>query len=1847
MDWGVTEVVAFLCNPQEAPWTDSPTAPRPDRSTLEPALCDNDITGEVLLNDVDNQALKEDLGIKSLGHRSSLLRAIKWLRSRSHKYQLKHDTPSSTAPQSLLLGQPDHSLASNSFSSTPSISAQSRASPPPAVPNTMPPSTGIKEKRRIAPTLVTELQARKVEDAFREAGQSSLEDRHRASSPSALPEDQVLTATGSRHQDKDHGASLSTPLRFTRELIITEDLTDHVNPFPLPSRPDTSKGKDFFDQLLEKYKDDGQVEPLYGESDHELDEETLKELEEEEEIEDVDVPWATERKLSSAECENVFSAFIEQHGKIWMEKQRPKHQQNANLVWNLGHEKAAGTAYREDALKTQQRLAIRLKAMKKMLIEAGYTSSTALHDGCRVMEPTLDEICLQKWKVDIFALPTCPPPGTPLPRRSQPRKRRVLDADEESLGSGSSSAVTSELESDWIVDDDEASSVHYGSMGGESSPESGCDIQHRLTIQSMSLDPNAKTESSFLADESNEPSVKKRQRMMSKDLCDDQKSPDETRHRPSLEEPSANDHRHSTPQPRPPILDVMRLDSSSPSSEKSHHVDLVQIEDADQNSTFSADSPRDIDVNMDLDMIQTPPLNPADKCSPASELNLTLRLSDSKDEINDDDDDDDNAAAAASRDRLLTSVSMAIKASPSLDDIDLFDMVSDMSWDMIDSAGNRLWVLVKQLSLLPADKNELFGQYLEDLMDPVYIEEVDAALSAMLQNQSHFHKRTEEESEPGMRLAAYFVSWHSGKMLESAGIERSLLTKALDALSEDLDLSMFLTFFHRLKTLYLSYKVWIRRQRPLQLADTGPSEAEAPDRKARKRKRKPGKKERSKSHSSRPLSNMQKDAQRRQVIQERARERLRRQLESKGLSNSDPEKQAVTFKEPVIYLHPQLGRFVKPHQLTGIQFMWRELIEADNQQGCLLAHVMGLGKSFQVVSLLTTIAAAAISEDPNVRKQIPKRFHRSQTLILCPSSVVQNWVDEFNMWMPSDHNLGPILQIATRHQRRDLQVMDRLDVVGEWDRNGGVLIMSYDMLRILILNKPAILSTGDHGYVENCLLEKTNIVVADEAHRLKSGKSAISQIVSQIKSTSRIALTGSPLSNQLFEYYQMVDWVAPGYLEDPATFKKKFMEPIQAGSYIDSTRMEQRESLVALQLLNGILAPKVLRADTSVLAGDLPPKTEFVITVPLTELQRDAYNLFVDCAQSGQTDASMRLWSWLAIMQLCCNHPFPFYEKLADRLRDQEESQSILPDSIQEAGLPSDLASRMDNLFRKYPDIRDIALSHRATLLDKILDLCAEAGDKTLIFTQSIPTMNFLDHMLKKRGRSYQRLDGSVPGSERQKAVKNFNSDSNVSIFLISTRAGGVGLNMFGANRVVIFDFLFNPMWEEQAVGRAYRLGQKKPVFVYRFVAGGTFEEVIFNNAVYKRQLAVRVVDKKTVVRESSRKTATYLAHVHDVEKQNEHEALGWDAKVLDRLLQGEYRDIILNAKLSHIRDNENDRLTMEESRQVEDELAMERLKRSDPAAYRVEMRKREIQERLQRSTAAMAPQPQQTRPSQLIGPAGGFLGPPNRGLGPLSTATENPFSTQRRSDMQLVPFPSATNVIGSSGGLSHTEPPQFPHQPHPDPPQLTANPDNRLAFVVPAGNEVIVIDDESPLSLHPAPGQTLPVRSHLPSQDRHRLPPPPATNAPAGRPEVDLRNPGPRNLQSHDTSRPHTGQPVDLSRRHFSAMDPKEAAKLFQSLVREVSGDNTAGSFLGAGSSAVQKESGPGQSLTTSAIEVPDPSIPNYPWETKASAQNQSTARGDDPHNRDHLSPNVAANPPLDFNTCFTLDFSDDSDIE
>ena len=677
-------------------------------------------------------------------------------------------------------------------------------------------------------------------------------------------------------------------------------------------------------------------------------------------------------------------------------------------------------------------------------------------------------------------------------------------------------------------------------------------------------------------------------------------------------------------------------------------------------------------------------------------------------------------------------------------------------------------------------------------------------------------------------------------------------------------------------------------------------------------------------------------------------------LANMGVSGADPAGHIVGFGDPQIFLDEHIGKRVKPHQVNGIQFMWREIITDPKQQGCLLAHTMGLGKTMQVISLLVTIALSARSTDLRIRNQVPEHLRKTKTLILCPPSLIDNWQDELIMWRPNHEVLGKLYKAQSGQT-----LLVRLSQISEWAKKGGVFILSYELFRGFISNDGKKMSEEQHAQLKEDLLESPTIVVADEAHKMKNAGAKITQLASRFNTTSRIALTGSPLANNLEEYHTMIDWIAPGYLGTMVQFKDKYSEPISWGLYEDSMPSDKRLSLRKLITLGRDLEPKLNRADISAIEKEMPSKTEFFITIPLTQLQTKAYNVYAQALLKGSgasNPSNTKLWQWLHVLGLLCNHPSPFVNKLDDRryareqkAKPREKQKMAATDESQGEALPtdvvlSDLGLSADEIekalipFRKLDDenkLEDPVLSNRSFIVSQIVEESLEIGDKVLIFSHTIPTLNYLEKMLDDvEGCITCRIDGETKMSTRQEATKVFNKkDSAFNVFLISMKAGGLGLNLQGANRVIIYDFGFNPTWEDQAIGRAYRLGQKKSVYVYRFRAGGTFEDVTYNKAVFKTTLFSRVVDKKNYMSQAKKSLSSYVFSVKDVEQHGLEESLGKDRDVLDRIVQR--TKCIRNIELTETFQKEDlEKLSEEEVQLAVEEYEDQRMKRDDPAGY-------------------------------------------------------------------------------------------------------------------------------------------------------------------------------------------------------------------------------------------------------------------------------------------------------------------------
>ncbi|KAL6977033.1 DNA helicase [Sarracenia purpurea var. burkii] len=602
--------------------------------------------------------------------------------------------------------------------------------------------------------------------------------------------------------------------------------------------------------------------------------------------------------------------------------------------------------------------------------------------------------------------------------------------------------------------------------------------------------------------------------------------------------------------------------------------------------------------------------------------------------------------------------------------------------------------------------------------------------------------------------------------------------------------------------------------------------------------------------------------------------------------------------EEAVRIPPSISGKLKAHQIAGIRFMWQNIIQSitkvksgDKGLGCILAHTMGLGKTFQVIAFLYS---AMRTVDLGLRT----------ALIVTPVNVLHNWRQEFMKWSPSELKPLRVFMLADVSRER------RAELLAKWRAKGGVFLIGYTAFRNLSLGKHV---KDRHIAREICyaLQDGPDILVCDEAHMIKNTRADVTQALKQVKCQRRIALTGSPLQNNLMEYYCMVDFVREGFLGSSHEFRNRFQNPIENGQHTNSTSVDVKIMNQRSHILYEQLKGFVQRMDMNVVKKDLPPKTVFVIAVKLSPLQRMLYKRFLDvhgftngkvssekigkrCFFAGYQTLA-QIWNHPGILQLMKEGKD--YGKredavenfLADDSSSDENMDCNLITGEKQRNKNEILQRKSDNAFFHedwWNDLlqennrKEVDNSGKMVLLLDILTMSYDAGDKALVFSQSLSTLDLIEHFLSKlprrgkkgkrwkRGKDWYRLDGRTEASQRQKLVESFNEPSNkrVKCTLISTRAGSLGINLHAANRVIIVDGSWNPTYDLQAIYRVWRYGQTKPVFAYRLMAHGTMEEKIYKRQVTKEGLAARVVDRQQVHRTISKEEMLHLFEFGDDE---------------------------------------------------------------------------------------------------------------------------------------------------------------------------------------------------------------------------------------------------------------------------------------------------------------------------------------------------------------------------------------------
>lgn len=687
-------------------------------------------------------------------------------------------------------------------------------------------------------------------------------------------------------------------------------------------------------KLLEMYpaevSDEGAF-PEYGESgsDGEYDEETWQEILDEnpqlsqDQTERAPRPQHSQEQTELAPdvFESVVSEFISKQKESWKESQLPKLLPKARNLWQQTRRivEEAKSNHSDNINRFEKRLDL----LKQALREAQYESVSRLQDGCGCLEVTLSSLWEDKWKRSIIEQEECPQavprPRGPRPRGPRPqrtRKPKSQPDEEETWNSASEDDMD-----DFIVDDS-----HASDGSSESSDRPLVDVSDAVSDRFLVSIPEHRPETGVLqmstlsaSSEDSEPIHKPSKRPR---RTTDEKGTGNLAGFFDNSDIECIDMTATTPEPD---MDV-EMNIKTPPLNPAESVE--QPESMEEDTTLH-EKHHGSDAEDELE-IETPLVNPvqdarAEFISPPPDLGSNVLIGSSEEDDSEDTDSDKMPGNDVAYDKV-------------------FDKVAKMDAETI---VDRLELLAKIVSLLSPEERAEFPAFLSGRLLSNHKALVQDALFTMIDNKWEIASLDPSDSKLAMRMGALYVSWVNRVFLNAdQGVKRKPLQKALKDVVKE---TKFPAFFQTLTGLLSAFKNWQPQEKqdqetPREASSMSPEiiviDSEDLTAKSKKRKRR--------VLESKETKNTQKRAQNRARAQAKRREAMLQTREKMGLSNDDPNSQAVTFNEPIIYLDPHIGGSVKPHQLNGIQFMWRELIEDENAEGCLLAHTMGLGKTMQV-----------------------------------------------------------------------------------------------------------------------------------------------------------------------------------------------------------------------------------------------------------------------------------------------------------------------------------------------------------------------------------------------------------------------------------------------------------------------------------------------------------------------------------------------------------------------------------------------------------------------------------------------------------------------------------------------------------------------------------------------------------------------------------------------------------------------------------------------------------------------------------------------------------------------------------
>uniref|UniRef100_A0A665TD06 Proliferation-associated SNF2-like protein n=1 Tax=Echeneis naucrates TaxID=173247 RepID=A0A665TD06_ECHNA len=544
--------------------------------------------------------------------------------------------------------------------------------------------------------------------------------------------------------------------------------------------------------------------------------------------------------------------------------------------------------------------------------------------------------------------------------------------------------------------------------------------------------------------------------------------------------------------------------------------------------------------------------------------------------------------------------------------------------------------------------------------------------------------------------------------------------------------------------------------------------------------------------------------------------------------------------EPVPAQQPQLftGGVMRWYQIEGIE--WLRMLWENGING-ILADEMGLGKTIQCIAHIAMM----------IEKKVMGPF-----LVVAPLSTLPNWINEFKRFTPE-------VSVVLYHGPQ----AERAQKLKQIRRPQGLLSMC-----------PVVITSFEISMIDRKFLQRFHwkYLIVDEGHRIKNLNCRLVRELKVLPTDNKLLLTGTPLQNNLAELWSLLNFLLPEVFDDLESFESWF--DINTLGEAESVVVAEREQNI-LSMLHQILTPFLLRRLKTDVTLEVPPKKEIIVYAPLTAKQE----LFYTAVVNKTITKTLGLEKTETPMELTMSgRP----KRRGRKVVDYKETESDTPRGLEKyleslykepeqrsmpvldikTKLDSQVTLKLQNILMvlkrccnhpylvEYPldpvtqefkiDEQLVQSSGKLLILDRLLPALKERGHKVLIFSQMTSILDILMDYCFLRGFQFSRLDGSMSYADRDENMSKFSQDPEVFLFLLSTRAGGLGINLTAADTVIIFDSDWNPQADLQAQDRCHRIGQTKPVLVYRLVTVNTIDEKILERASAKRKLEQMVIHK-------------------------------------------------------------------------------------------------------------------------------------------------------------------------------------------------------------------------------------------------------------------------------------------------------------------------------------------------------------------------------------------------------------------